>query len=144
MSEEEDSSGLTALQKSRLFRQRVLVVEDDDQGAALIRMVLSDLGVGHQARAKDGADAWYQLTTADQPFTLVISDWNMPGMTGLELLEKIRGERSRDLPFIMITGRGMVDSAVEAKVAGVTTYIPKPYTPQQLSQKIVDSVCREE
>lgn len=129
---------LTALDKGHLARQRVLLVEDDVQGARLLTMVIEDLGVAALVHAKDGQEAWDAYSSAAEPFTVVISDWNMPNMTGAELLEKVRGV-DRNLPFIMITGRGLIDSAVEAKTLGVTAYMAKPYTPQQIVSKLLDA-----
>ena len=133
---------LDALQKSQLVRQRVLLVEDDPQGAQLLKMVLEDLGVIEVVHAGDGQQAWDAFSVASDPFTVVISDWNMPGMTGLQLLEKVRAV-SRTIPFIMITGRGLIDSAVEAKTHGVTAYISKPYTPQQIVSKLLGVIDKE-
>jgi two-component system chemotaxis response regulator CheY len=126
----------TEIKKSiSYFRYRVLVVEDDTLGAKLITLVLHKLGFEDIELTQNGEDAWNLIENATQPFDLVISDWNMPHMTGLELLQKVRKTNSH-LPFIMITGRGMLESAVDAKTHGVTHFIYKPYTPHQLIEKI--------
>lgn len=123
-------------------RYRVMVAEDDPQGAKLISMVLRKLGFEDIHMAEDGLKARDMFENTTQAFKLVISDWNMPGMTGLELLQHVRQTNS-SLPFIMITGRGMMESAVDAKMHGVTHFIHKPYTPQQLIGKIRDALAEE-
>lgn len=122
----------------RLMKARVLVVEDDPQGSALIKLVLDDMGVRNVVHAGDGSEAWDLVEDSirrDALFDLIISDWNMPVMTGIMLLSKVR-DAALKMPFIMITGRGTVESTVEAKVMGVTVYIAKPYTPRQLREKV--------
>jgi len=116
---------------------KIMVVEDDEQGRLLIRMVLKKLGCQDIRMAKDGAEAWdaFNKETDSRP-DLIISDWNMPGMTGFDLLEKVR-EVDYNLPFIMITGRGTADSVVAASSLDVSVYLHKPYTPQHLIEKIM-------
>lgn len=123
--------------ESRLKRKRILVVEDNDQAARLIMLVLKDMGAADVVFAKDGQEAWGKVEESkkDGVFHLVISDWNMPNLTGIQLLKRLRKTGS-NVPFIMITGRGTVDSATQAVDSGVTVYIPKPFTPDQLSSKI--------
>jgi len=116
-------------------RCRVLIVEDDPMGAKLISMVLRKMGFADIEMTQNGKEAWALIENATQAFDLVISDWNMPQMTGYDLLQKVRTIDAR-LPFIMITGRGMLESAVDAKTQGVSHFIYKPYTPQQLIEKI--------
>jgi len=123
-------------------RCRVLVVEDDPLGAKLISMVLRKLGFEEIEMTQNGEEAWALIENATQAFDLVISDWNMPQMTGLELLQKVRETNAR-MPFIMITGRGMLESAVDAKTHGVTHFIYKPYTPHQLIEKINKTFQKE-
>lgn len=126
----------------RLRKMRVLVVEDDPQGSALIKLVLKDMGIEAVEHAEDGAQAWALVKLnekeedEDKKFSLIISDWNMPVMSGITLLSRVR-DAGNKVPFIMITGRGTVESTVEAKVMGVNVYIAKPYTPRQLKDKIL-------
>ncbi|MEG3620360.1 response regulator [Magnetovibrio sp. PR-2] len=117
------------------WRYRVLVAEDDTQAAKLIKMVLDKLGFEQVDMAVDGNEAWDFVDNATQPYHLIISDWNMLGITGLELLKNVR-KRYPSLPFIMITGRGKLESAIEAKKNDVTWFINKPYGPRQLIEKI--------
>lgn len=79
------------------------------------------------AVASNGATAWQMLTTT--PFDLIICDWQMPGMSGLQLLQRVRSsEEHRDLPFIMVTGVADRENVVAAVEAGVNNYIVKPFS----------------
>lgn len=133
---------LNSLQRSQLKATRILVVEDDPQGMILLKMLLEDLGVTHILEAPNGAEAWkivQDLHAQKIRVGLIICDWNMPEMTGIELLTKVR-EIDHRTPFLMITGRGSVESTVEAKMAGVTAYVAKPYTPLQITEKILKAL----
>lgn len=125
------------LPRRPLKDSKVLVAEDDEQGRLLIQTVLKKLGCTNIGVATDGNAAWelFNAETREYPH-LVISDWNMPGMSGLELLQKVR-EAAGMLPFIMITGRGTADSVVTASTHDVDAYLHKPYTPKRLSEKIL-------
>jgi len=114
---------------------RVLVAEDDPAGRNLIKLILKKMKIDDVTYATDGLSAWQEIEKSERGFDLVISDWNMPIATGLELLEQMR-EEDMKTPFLMVTGRGLVESAVEAKMMGVTSFIPKPYSPQQMMRKI--------
>jgi len=114
---------------------KVLVAEDDPVGRNLIKLVLKTMKIEDVTFATDGLSAWQEIEKSEKAFDLIISDWNMPIATGLELLEQIRDE-DMNTPFLMVTGRGLVESAVEAKMMGVTAFIPKPYSPQQMMRKI--------
>jgi len=114
---------------------RVLVAEDDAQGSRLIALVLKNLGFEDVQMTQNGADAWELFNNATEPYHLIISDWNMLHLSGLELLQRIR-KTNPHIPFIMITGRGKLESAVDAKTFGVTHFMHKPYSPHRLIQKI--------
>ncbi|MCW8835382.1 MAG: response regulator [Rhodospirillales bacterium] len=133
---------MTEEKKKRSFKGvRALVVEDDPAGAKLITMVLNDIGIARVITAEDGVAAMEEIEKAGRNgFTLIICDWNMPRMSGLELLEKVRGA-GINVPFVMITGRNTIDSAVDAKNMGVSAYLPKPYTPDQLARKIMEIIA---
>jgi two-component system chemotaxis response regulator CheY len=125
---------------------RILVAEDNKQSAKLIQILLEDLAAENISVVYDGQEAWNQINgegelitgnaSRKRQFDLVICDWNMPEMTGLELLKKTRRE-GYFMPIIMITGRGTVDSVISAVESGVTEFLPKPFTPLQLTQKII-------
>jgi len=70
-------------------------------------------------------------------FGLIVSDWNMPNMTGLDLLKAVRGDDSlKGIPFVMVTAEGMKENVVEAVKAGVSNYVVKPFTPETFGDKI--------
>jgi len=119
-----------------LGKLKVLVVEDNREAAHLIRMVLRDMGVNQIFDATDGREALDFLDKSEQFINLVISDWNMPRMTGIELLRQIRSVRP-DMPFLMITARGSVDAVKEARDQGVSAYVVKPFAPAELERKLI-------
>jgi two-component system, chemotaxis family, chemotaxis protein CheY len=114
---------------------RILIVEDIFEAMNLLRSMLHDLGVTQVFTAKDGKEALDFLGEFDEGVDLIICDWNMPRMTGLELLRQLR-TADPDTPFLMVTGIADRDSVVAAKSAGVTGYVIKPYSSVQLSKKI--------
>ncbi len=84
--------------------------------------------------ADDGSTAWEILNKDKIDF--IISDWNMPKMSGIELLRKVRAsEEFADLPFLMVTAEGQQENVIEAVQAGVSNYIVKPFTPETFEQK---------
>ena len=97
--------------------------------------VLKKLGFKNIIEAENGKTALSKLKKED--VGLVISDWNMPEMTGLELLKAVKTEEKfKDLPFIMLTAEGQKDCVIEAVKAGVTNFIVKPFTPDTLKEKL--------
>jgi len=112
----------------------VLLVEDDPFARRLALSVLRDIGIGRIAVANDGHGALQTLFGGDT-FDLVISDWNMPEMSGLNLLKKVR-ETWPALPFIMLTGNTTGDSVLTARDSGVNAYVVKPFAKRQLAAKI--------
>ena len=114
----------------------VLAVEDNTLTLRLIQAVLKDMGVGQVFTAGDGREAQTFLDGADDLINLIICDWNMPRMSGLELLKQVRMTRP-EMPFLMVTARGTIDSVVAAKKSGVSGYVVKPFSPAELEQKVV-------
>lgn len=114
---------------------RVLIVEDDPSVRWTIEQCLKKIGITDIHVVEDGLAAWKKIEPEPNAFDLVISDWNMPFVTGIELLEHIR-EEGILTPFIMITAKGTFESAIEAKNAGVTVFVPKPFTVQHLNSKV--------
>ena len=114
---------------------RVLIVEDDPGLRRTIEQCLKKIGIKDVEAVEDGLAAWKKIEPTPHGFDLVISDWNMPFVTGIELLEHIRDQGIRT-PFIMITAKGTFDAAIEAKDAGVTVFMPKPFTVQHLNSKV--------
>lgn len=120
---------------------RVLLVEDNEHSMKLIKMVLQDLGITQVFCAKDGREALDFLGECEDLVNLVISDWNMPRVSGLDLLTQVRSARP-DIPFLMLTGRNTIDSVKKARDAGVSAYIAKPFSPDMLARKIL-SIARK-
>lgn len=113
----------------------VLVVEDDAFARKLTFAALQRIGVRKIVTCEHGSDALVTLERARDPFNLVVSDWNMPGMNGLELLRLVR-EQHMHMPFLMITGHAHQDLVLEARTARVNGYIVKPFSTEQLKTKI--------
>ena len=115
---------------------KVLVVDDFASMRDLIRKSLTRLGFSQISMATGAVDAVRQIEAGEQ-FDLIISDWNMPNMTGLELLNYVRAEKQlENVPFLMITAEAQRENIIEAAKAGVSQYIVKPFTEEALQEKI--------
>ena len=113
----------------------VLIVDDYKTMLRIIRNLLKQLEFDNVEEASDGQEALAKLRAGS--FGLVISDWNMQPMTGLDLLKEVRADaRLKDLPFIMITAENKTENVVAAKQAGVSNYIVKPFNAETLREKI--------
>ena len=113
----------------------VLVVDDFHSMRRIIMNLLEQIGFTQIFEAEDGKSALAELSKRE--FGLIISDWNMAPMTGLELLRNIRGQdKLKSLPFIMVTAESKTDNVVAAKEAGVDNYIVKPFNAATLKSKI--------
>lgn len=114
---------------------KVLIVDDQNSVRQMTRITLEEIGVRNIHEAENGKAA--MGTAGLQPLDLIISDYNMPEMDGLELLRAVRGHpMARKVPFILVTGRGDRELVVKAAEAGVNNYVIKPFTPQILRDKI--------
>ena len=117
----------------------VLVVDDYKTMLRIIRNLLKQLGFNNVDDASDGGGALQKLRQKD--FGLVISDWNMEPMTGLQLLKEVRAdEKLKPIPFIMITAESKTENVVAAKEAGVSNYIVKPFNAATLKQKMTSVI----
>jgi two-component system chemotaxis response regulator CheY len=117
----------------------VLIVDDYKTMLRIIRNLLKQIDIENVEEASDGAEALLKLRSGD--FGLIISDWNMAPMTGLDLLNEVRGDpRLRHIPFIMITAESKTENVVAAKQAGVSNYIVKPFNAETLRDKIAKAV----
>jgi two-component system chemotaxis response regulator CheY len=115
---------------------KFLVVDDSVTMRRIVANSLKNLGYENIVEAVDGKDALSKLS-ADTMINFVITDWNMPVLTGLELTKAIRtDERLSKLPILMVTTRGVKEDIIEALQAKVSNYIIKPFTPQVLKEKI--------
>ncbi|MCX7369784.1 MAG: chemotaxis response regulator CheY [Alphaproteobacteria bacterium] len=113
----------------------VLIVDDYRTMLRIIRNLLKQLEFNNVDEAVDGQEALAKLRAGN--FGLVISDWNMVPMTGLDLLKEVRADqRLKDMPFIMITAESKTENVVAAKQAGVSNYIVKPFNAETLREKI--------
>lgn len=115
---------------------RILIVDDFPIMRGIIRRMLTKrFGLSTIFEAEDGVQAWQLLN--EEKIDLVICDWNMPNMTGIALLKKIRDDpKLSGLPFVMVTAEGKKENIIEATKAGVTGYIVKPFTAKDLGKKL--------
>lgn len=114
---------------------KVLIVEDQSEARSMLRNMLLELGINQVFESSDGREALAFIDSAFDFVDLILCDWNMPKMNGVELLRQLRTV-DPEVPFLMVTGRSDIDSVVEAKSSGVTAYISKPFSPQQLEAKL--------
>ena len=114
---------------------KVLVVDDFATMRRIIKGVLRQLGFDKIVEAEDGSTALDALKKEE--IGLIVSDWNMPNMSGLDLLKAVRGDDGlKSIPFIMVTAEGLKENVLEAVKLGVTNYVVKPFTPEAFSDKI--------
>ena len=117
------------------LNMKILVVDDMSTMRRIIKNALQQIGFSNVDEAEDGKGALQKLRN-DQ-FNLVISDWNMPVMNGLELLKEIRGDSNlKDTPILMVTAESKKENILEAIQSGASNYIVKPFTAQTLQEKI--------
>lgn len=117
------------------MNMNILIVDDYKTMLRIIRNLLKQLGFNNVDEATDGSMALQKLR--DKDYGLVISDWNMEPMTGIQLLREVRADsKLRNLPFIMITAESKTENVVAAKEAGVNNYIVKPFNAATLKTKL--------
>ena len=117
-------------------KMNILIVDDYKTMLRIIRNLLNQLSFSNVQEAADGVAALGKLR--DGSFGLVISDWNMEPMTGLQLLREVRADdKLKSLPFVMITAESKTENVVAAKEAGVSNYIVKPFNAETLKSKLV-------
>ena len=115
---------------------KLLVVDDSSTMRRIIKNTLQRLGYEDILEAEHGVEAWGILDTTGG-INVLITDWNMPEMNGLDLVKKVRAdERYKDIPIIMVTTEGGKAEVITALKAGVNNYIVKPFTPQVLKEKL--------
>jgi two-component system, chemotaxis family, chemotaxis protein CheY len=114
---------------------KILIVDDFSTMRRIIKNLLRDLGYNNTAEADDGTTALPMLQTGQYDF--LVTDWNMPGMQGIDLLKAVRSDSSiSGIPVLMVTAESKREQIVEAAQAGVNGYIVKPFTAQTLKEKI--------
>jgi two-component system chemotaxis response regulator CheY len=117
------------------YHMKVLVADDFATMRKIVRNILKQIGFDNIVEAEDGQAA-IQVLKAEN-IGLVVTDWNMPNMTGLELLQKIRSDpKTANLPVLMVTAEGLKENVVAAVKAGVNNYVVKPFTAEVLQEKI--------
>ena len=114
---------------------KILIVDDFSTMRRIIKNLLRDLGFTNTAEADDGATALPMLQSGN--FDFLVTDWNMPIMSGLDLLLKVRADdKLKHLPVLMVTAEAKREQIIEAAKAGVNGYVVKPFTAQALKDKI--------
>ncbi len=117
------------------YRMKVLVVDDFATMRKIVRNILKQIGFEDITEAEDGNVALRVIKS--EPVGLVVSDWNMPNMSGLDLLKEIRkNPQTASLPVLMVTAEGLKENVMEAVKAGVNNYVVKPFTAEVLQEKI--------
>ena len=117
------------------LNMKVLVVDDFATMRRILKNVLRQIGFRNISEAENGRDALSQLKK--EKFDLILCDWNMPEMSGLELLQAIRADDNlKDIPFVMVTAEAKKENIIEAVKAGVNSYIVKPFTAETIGEKL--------
>lgn len=119
---------------------KFLVVDDFATMRKVVKKVLNELGYNDVHEAVDGKNALeviQQASSSNQPFQCIVSDWNMPNMTGLELLKSCKADpKFKDVPFMLVTAESEKDQIIEAAKAGVSEYVVKPFNAATLKEKL--------
>ncbi|MCP9452510.1 MAG: chemotaxis response regulator CheY [Nitrospira sp.] len=114
---------------------KVLVVDDMATMRRIVKNVLKQLGFNRVDEAENGVEALQKLKA--EPYGLVVSDWNMPVMTGIDMLRAIRAdEKLKSIPVLMVTAEAQQSNLIEAIQAGVSNYIVKPFTAETMQDKL--------
>lgn len=115
---------------------KILVVDDMMTMRKLVKKSLNQMGYTNIEEAADGQLGWAKLQEMND-FRLVVSDWNMPNCTGLDLLKRVRADnRFKELPFVLLTAESEITQIKEAMAAGVDNYVLKPFTFESLKEKL--------
>ncbi len=114
---------------------KILIIDDFATMRRILKNVLKQLDFKNLVEADDGTTAWKILES--RQIDLIIADWNMPKMTGLELLKKVRSSSSHNMiPFLMVTAEAQKEQVMEAVHAGVSNYVVKPFTAEAIANKL--------
>ena len=124
-----------SLMEGLLSKLRILIVDDQPESRLALKSILEDLSVGEVFEADDGRTGALFLKKTGAGIDLILCDWNMPVMSGMEFYHHVRNQGNAT-PFLMITGRGDHNSVIEARSMGVNGYIRKPFAPQQIEAKL--------
>ncbi len=117
------------------LNMKILVVDDFATMRKVIRNMLRQLGCENVFEAENGEEGFRMAQTDD--FGLIVSDWNMPVMSGLEFLKAVRSEeKTKNTPFLMVTAEALKENIIQAIQLGASNYIVKPFTPQVFEEKL--------
>lgn len=117
------------------LKMKILIVDDFSTMRRIVKNILRQIGYQEIGEAEDGQAALAKLKV--EKFDFVVTDWNMPNMTGLELLQAMRADPAlKDVPVLMVTAEAQQENVVQAVQAGVNNYIVKPFTAETLKEKI--------
>ncbi len=115
---------------------KILVVDDFSTMRRIVRNLLKELGFANVHEAEDGVQGLAKLR-GDGDFAFVVSDWNMPNMTGIDMLREIRADaKLKHLPVLMVTAEAKRENIIEAAQAGASGYVVKPFTAATLDEKL--------
>ncbi|MCO6430343.1 MAG: response regulator [Deltaproteobacteria bacterium] len=129
--------------KSNNLEPNVLIADDHAVIRNMVRAILKGIGIENVATAENGSTALQRILEGDIDF--VICDWNMPVMSGIDVLRRVRAdERFAKLPFLMLTAEAYRENVVEAVSLGVSDYVSKPFTAEVLSEKVMKLLNMEE
>lgn len=118
-------------------KTKILVVDDFPAMRYLIRHALAELDLENVVEAEDGQQALALIEASQTPFDLIISDWNMPHLLGIDLLRKVRQNPiTRETPFVIVTSETRPFAAQEATDAGVSGFLAKPFTPIEFAETL--------
>ncbi|MBC86580.1 MAG: hypothetical protein CL677_05310 [Bdellovibrionaceae bacterium] len=119
---------------------KILIVDDMLMMRKLVQKSCRDIGFSEFILANDGDEAWKVLNENKSTIGLVISDWNMPNLTGLAFLKKVRADESlKNMPFVLLTAESEAAQVAEAIQAGVDNYIVKPFNTNALKEKLTQT-----
>ena len=117
------------------LKMKILIVDDFATMRRIVRNVLKQIGFTNMAEAENGKAALKVLKKEN--IDLILCDWNMPEMPGIDLLKAIRSDDElKNIPFVMVTAEAQKDNIIEAVKAGVNSYIVKPFTPETVNEKL--------
>ncbi len=117
------------------YSMKIMVVDDFATMRRILKNILKQLGFKDIIEADDGSTALEELKKNN--IDLIISDWNMPKMSGIDFLKEVRSNSDfKDIPFLMVTAEAQKNNVVEAVKAGVSNYVVKPFTAEQISDKL--------
>lgn len=115
---------------------KILIVDDFPTMRRIVKTLLKQNGFKNFVEAQDGAEA-YKILQQHGDFEFIVSDWNMPNMTGLEFLKTVRADpKFKHIPFLMVTAEAEKENIIEAVKSGVSNYVVKPFTGQTLKEKL--------